>query len=317
MQAAQDNGQSEHAEQLLSEAMKWVLRDGFIGSSAPVRISLGIGLDKGKSRQENQDYAFADRALRSLPDGTQETVGIFVVADGIGGMINGGEASRLGVHAFVDSVYPRLLSEPLHGPAVKDLLIEGIQSANEEVYLCGQNRTLPSLGMGTTLVAALSVGTEIYVTGVGDSRAYLSREGKLKQLTEDHTEVASLVREGILTPDQQFTHPNRHIIYRALGEETVEIDDPVSLSLQHNDVLLFCSDGLWEMVRDPEAGDIAKILANGALSAEEMARDLVQLALSNGGRDNVGLVVARVEVDSAEGRAPVLEPSLDATGREV
>jgi protein phosphatase len=303
MQAALDNGQSEHAEQLLAQAMQWLVRNEIITSweNAPVRISLGIGLDIG-SRQENQDAVFADRTLRSLPNGVQETVGIFVVADGMGGLMNGQEASRRAVHAFVDTVYLRLLSEPLYGTAVKDLLIEGIQAANEEVYLCSQNGVHLGVTMGTTLVAVLSVGTEVYATGVGDSRAYLYREGEgLKQLTEDHSEVASQVRAGILAPDQLFTHPRRHVIYRALGVESVEIDDPVSLHFQKNDVLLLCSDGLWEMVRDP--GDMVKILADKQLLAEEMARDLVQLALNGGGHDNVGLAVARVEVD--------------ATGREV
>ncbi|MBA2680401.1 MAG: serine/threonine-protein phosphatase [Ktedonobacteraceae bacterium] len=321
MKAAQDNAQADHGSYLFAKAMEWLGRDEQQDdewSGSAVRFSLGIGLDTGTNptRRENEDYAFADRMLRSLPGGVQETVGIFVVADGVGGSINGQEASRLAVHAFVDAVYPRLIEEPLHGAAVKDLLVEGVRKANEAVYERNQDVLLLGAIMGTTLVSVVSVGTEAYVTGVGDSRVYLYREGKLKQLTQDHSLVAAKVRLGEITPEQVFTHPQRNVIYRALGEASVEIDEPISLHLQNGDVLLLCSDGLWEMVRDPQGGDIAKILADEHLSAEEMAEQLVQLALSGGGpnnigggHDNVGIVVARTEVDIAECETLIFSPS--------
>lgn len=307
MQAAKANGQSEHAAHQLARALEWLERDGQQDdqSDSPIRFFVGVGLDTGTHRPINEDYAFADSHLRTLPDGTEETVGIFVVADGVGGSVNGQEASRLAVHAFVDSVYPRLLIENLRGVAVKDVLVEGMRAANEAVYQRNQDVFLMGASMGTTFVAVVSVGLEAYVAGIGDSRVYLYRNGEgLTQLTQDHSLVAAKILAGEITPLQAYTHPQRNVIYRALGEASVEIDEPSTIRLQSGDILLLCSDGLWEMVRDPQAADIAQILADENLSAEEMSEQLVQLALrgggpnnTGGGHDNVGIVVAKAEVN--------------------
>jgi serine/threonine protein phosphatase PrpC len=311
MKVVQDNEQLEHASSLFFQAMKWLAYDSEDKwKNSAIRFSIGVGLDAGLRRPTNEDYVFADALLRSRLDGTQETVGLFVVADGIGGAVNGQEASRLAVHTFIDSVYPRLLTEEdVYGTAIREIFVEGLREANEAVYQRNQDVLLLGETMGTTIVAVVSVGTESYVAGIGDSRAYLFREGiGLKQLTQDHSLVAIKVSSGEIAPEQVFTHPQRNVIYKALEKGAVEIDEPVSLQLQDGDVLLLCTDGLWEMVRDPQGADIAAILAEKNLSAEEMSERLVQLALAGGGlnnigggHDNIGIVVAKAEVkDIAE-----------------
>jgi len=322
MQAAQANNHPEHAASLFTQAMEWSRRidQHTRWEHSPVRFSIGMGLDIGTNprRVENQDYAFADRAVRDLACGSPEAVGIFVVADGVGGSVNGQEASRLAVHAFVDYVYPRLLQEPLYDLAVKELLVEGVRKANEVVYQRNQDPFLLGSTMLTTFVAIVSVGTDAWVVGLGDSRAYLYRRGEgLLQLTQDHSQVANLVRAGMITAQEVYTHPKRNEIYRALGMAAeVPIDEPVPLQLQDEDRLLLCSDGLWEMVRDPQGADIVKILASRQHSAGEMAESLVQLALRGGGpnnigggHDNVAVVVAHVEVNYANCPTILLPPT--------
>lgn len=172
--------------------------------------------------------------------------------------------------------------------------------------------------MGTTLTAVVSVGVQAYVVSVGDSRAYLYRPGYgLAQLTRDHSLVAAKVLAGEITPEQVYTHPKRNVLLRSLGEKEVVIDEPACVLLQDGDVLLLCSDGLWEMVRDPEGQDIVAILAKAQLSAPAMAKQLVQLALRGGGHiarawggghDNVGVLVVRSHIQIADYETIPLEP---------
>ncbi len=315
MRAALENEQPEHAAYLFQHAMEWLHRHDSEASSPwpAVRYSLGIGLHAGRNpKQPNEDYTFAEQLVRSLGSGAQETMGLFVVADGMGGHTNGQKASRLAVHALVDYLLPQLSSgEDLRGPALKELLVKGVRRANGEVHRRKED-------MGTTLTAVVSVGVQAYVASVGDSRAYLYRPGYgLAQLTRDHSLVAAKALSGEITPEQVYTHPKRNVILRALGEEEVVIDEPARVLLQDGDVLLLCSDGLWEMVRDPEGEEIAAILAKAQLSAQAMAKQLVQLALQGGGHiarelggghDNVGIVVVRSQIQIADCETIPLEP---------
>jgi serine/threonine protein phosphatase PrpC len=223
-----------------------------------------------------------------------------VIADGMGGHANGRDASRLAIHEISSHITPLLLRErraeasPLPEATDEDeqefllnLLMDGVDQANLAIYQ--QNSTRSSM-MGTTIAAAIVVDTTAYIVNVGDSRVYLYRASDgLTQITRDHSAVARLVELGEITRDEIYTHPQRNQIYRCLGEHsTVEMDTFI-VPLQPDDILLLCSDGLWEMVRDPA---IEEIMATSPHLPTEISEMLVQAALEEGGADNISVVVA-------------------------
>jgi serine/threonine protein phosphatase PrpC len=181
-----------------------------------------------------------------------------------------------------------LLSRELNDASLTDMLVGGVDWANRAILQRGRELNCT---MGTTLTAALIVGMRAYIVNVGDSRTYLYREGSgLRQVSHDHSVVATLVAFGEITPDEVYTHPDRGTIYRCVGsDENVDVDDFV-VDLCRGDILLLCSDGLWEMVRDPA---IAHILQQYQDPPRASAA-LIEAALRGGGVDNVSAVVARV-----------------------
>jgi serine/threonine protein phosphatase PrpC len=256
-------------------------------------LSLAVGTrsDPGIKRKHkpNEDSLFAMKGERTL-DSKPEQFGLFVVADGMGGHANGQDASRLAIQTIVDAVLPPLSeADRLNGDALQNLLLEGVQRANQAVY---QHNQEVRADMGTTMTAALVVGSTAYVANVGDSRTYLYREPDgLKKVTNDHSVVASLVEAGIIKPDDIYTHPKRNQIYRSLGEKpTVEVDG-FKVPLQMGDKLLLCSDGLWDMVRDPT---IEKILKTPIPDPGQTGNALIKAALDGGGEDNVSVIVIQI-----------------------
>jgi serine/threonine protein phosphatase PrpC len=301
LQLALVNDQPQHAELLLAHAMELMApaltgqHPACLPANLPIQFSAGVGLDLGKKRRgkPNEDFVFA--TLGTITP-TQEPFGLFVVADGVGGQANGQEASHLAIETIVDYVLPRVRGGQMDDASWGELLRNGVEWANVVVYQ--RNQQLAGSLMGTTVTAALVVGPEVFVANVGDSRTYLYRPGRgLAQLTRDHSTVAQLVEMGAITRDEVYTHPRRNEIYRSLGASpTVEVDvfrEP----LHDGDVLLLCSDGLWEMV--PDEQQIADALSTTWATADYMAEKLVQLALAAGGLDNIGLSTVRVRIDVA------------------
>jgi serine/threonine protein phosphatase PrpC len=237
----------------------------------------------------NEDNLFAGQVVREV-NGDLIPLGLLVVADGMGGHANGQDASRIAIQTIANYILPQLLKgDSLPGEGYKQLLLDGVQRANQAVH----KGNVDSHGdMGTTMTGALVVGTTAYVANVGDSRTYLYREGEgLSKITQDHSVVASLVSAGIIKPDDIYTHPKRNQIYRSLGErENVEID-PFVVPLQPDDKLLLCSDGLWDMVRDPL---IEGVIKQHAPDLDKTADGLIQAALDGGGEDNVSVIVAHI-----------------------
>ena len=147
--------------------------------------------------------------------------------------------------------------------------------------------------MGSTLTLAVVEGSRATIAHVGDSRAYLWRDGSLRQLTEDHSVPGALLKQGQITPEEAYDHPHRHVLYRCLGlKPGVEVDIYPSLELQHGDALLLCSDGLWGMVSPAEK--LAALLV-AETSPPITCRRMVDAANEGGGEDNISVVLVRVE----------------------
>lgn len=310
LQLALVNDQPQHAELLLAHALYLMSpaltgqHPAFLPNDLPIQLSAGVGLDPGKKRRgkPNEDCVFAAQGIVAP---TQEPFGLFVVADGMGGHVNGQEASRLAIETIVDTILPLVRAGMMDDTSWGELLRNGVERANVVVYQ--RNQQLSGSSMGTTVTAALVVGPEAFVANVGDSRTYLyrSRQG-LAQLTRDHSTVAQLVEMGAITRDEIYIHPRRNEIYRSLGAApSVEVD-VFRETLHDGDVLLLCSDGLWEMV--PDEQQLAHVLSSSWASADYMAERLVQLALVAGGLDNIGLVVVRVRIEDITGLQTIITP---------
>jgi serine/threonine protein phosphatase PrpC len=265
------------------------------------RLVVGIGLDPGIKRRDspNEDSIFAIQGMRITDNGSMPA-GLFVVADGMGGHANGREASRTAIHTLSDVVVPALLRDVSgrdaeeEGTLFQDMLKDGAHRANLALYR--RNREMEHM-MGTTLTTALIANSTAYVVNVGDSRTYLYRPGEgLKQVTRDHSHVARLVEEGKIMPEEIYTHPRRNQIYRCLGEHASVEMDTFTVHLETDDVLILCSDGLWEMVHDPA---LEKLIAASAQNPAQMSAILVQAALNHGGHDNISVIV--VGLLAAEG----------------
>jgi len=228
--------------------------------------------DPGRRRRQNEDSYVVRPPL-------------FAVADGMGGAQAGELASRLAVEAMG--------GEP--ESSGEERLATLIREANRRVFARSHEDAAAS-GMGTTMTAAL-VGDEGTVTigHVGDSRAYLLRQDRLEQLTEDHSLVAELVRTGRLSAEEAETHPQRSVITRALGTDP-EVDvDVFTVQAEPGDLFLLCSDGLTTMVDDEE---IRRTLSEGREDLESAARELVARANRGGGEDNITVVF--FELDEGE-----------------
>ncbi len=256
-----------------------------------LRLEVGSGWDVGikRKKQPNEDSMVAMQGT-CIYNNALLPFGLLVVADGMGGHAAGQEASYLAVQAMVQWVAPHIAGvNAMSDELLAELLADGVRQAN--LAVCQRSQEVGS-DMGTTITAALVLDSNAYVVNVGDSRTYLYREGAgLRQITHDHSLVARLVAAGRITPDEVYTHPDRNQVYRGLGDKrNVEVDS-FMLTLQTGDRLLLCSDGLWEMVRDPE---IARILQHLEWNPAQTSSALIQSALNGGGLDNISAIVAQV-----------------------
>ncbi len=213
---------------------------------------------------------------------------LVAVADGMGGQGHGQEASQLAARSLVEYMSGPLCSEQSTPGGLLSLLKAGVQYANRAVFERNQEQQTV---MGTTMTVALMSETTAYVAHVGDSRLYLYREARLRQITYDHSVVAALVEAGSITSEDVYIHPWRNQIYRSLGSEAWVEVDTFTVPLTAGDILLLCSDGLWEMVRNKE---IAAIVSTPMVGPTDTAHELIQAALAGGGDDNVSVIVVQV-----------------------
>lgn len=263
--------------------------------SAParqMRIRWGGASDRGLRRSENQDAMYAD-------------IGLFVVADGMGGHLGGSVASSLAVKTLA-----------ANSPSTPSELLAAVRHANQVVH--HRSTAHPDLtGMGTTLCAiAVTQSDDSRVwclVNVGDSRVYRYQSGELTQLTVDHNFVAEMVRAGDLTPEQAADHPRRNTLTRAIGVEPEVLIDDWILDLTGNDRFLLCTDGLTNELTESEIVE----LLDADHHPSEVARALVRQANDRGGRDNSTALVVDVVIEGlpAPTTAPA-EPAVEAGSTE-
>ena len=218
-----------------------------------------------------------------------EERGVFAVADGMGGHLAGEVASSMAVDAV------RRMAKANRAPSIA-VLRDTVQDAHRAIYRRACARPECS-GMGTTLSLLWHGGKYVYIAHVGDSRIYRQRDGRLEQITQDHSLVAEMVRGGLITAEQARTHPRRNIITRALGTPGDNTPDLLAAETKPGDVWLLCSDGLTGMVED---ADIERVIAENPL--EQAADTLLRLALEAGGRDNITLILYRHDEQMPQAR---------------
>lgn len=252
-------------------------------SGAPL-LSVGLATDVGRVRKHNEDTARVE--------GT-----VFVVADGMGGHAAGEVASRIAAECLME-----LAARPSLEPGD---IVEQVGEANRRILASAADHPEQS-GMGTTAagLAVVSVdgSPQWAVFNIGDSRVYRYLDGRLQQVTADHSEVWELVERGLITPEQAHRHPLRNIVTRSLGREPMGAVDTWVLPPHPGETFLVCSDGLSNELA---AEQIEAVLA-GAEGAQEAATELVRQAVAAGGRDNVTAVVIR-----SLGLEPVADPAVD------
>jgi protein phosphatase len=276
---------------------------------APViTVQTGAMTHRGKVRSNNEDQFLVARLAKSMKicqsslSNSGETRfsvedgHLFVVADGMGGAAAGERASALALES-IESFALNTLKWFLHlDKADESHLVGELRQALELADRAVVNEADANFrynGMGTTLTMAYSVGLDLYLVHAGDSRAYLFREGHLEQITTDHTLVQMMISGGVLQPEAAKTHPRRNVVTNVIGGPSAGVHAEIhKIRVQDGDVLLLCSDGLNEPVEDQQIAECLMSTTDSQLASEK----LVELALENGGPDNVTAVVARYSI---------------------
>lgn len=304
--------EDEAAEAIAEPGLTAVLRQlrtGGVGSAAelaalmeamlaerthpmPLRQIYGAATDTGIVRNHNED-SYLTIQLHLNNDNNPETWGVYIVSDGMGGHAAGEVASGLAVRGAADLILGEYLARAVQPDAVfseeeaRDLVRRAILRANESVV--AESRVQGN-DMGATFTIALVVGDRAVVGNIGDSRTYLLREGKLRRISKDHSLVQRLVDLGQIADEDIYTHPQRNAVLRSLGDKAELEVDVFAERLRPGDALFLCSDGQWEMTRDPE---MERILTRED-DPTTVCAALVAAANQAGGEDNITAVLVRL-----------------------
>lgn len=248
------------------------------------KLEIAFQTDVGKKRSTNQDSVGVFENKKKIKIG--------IVADGMGGHQAGDVASRLTV-MDLGTIWEN--SELSDETEIKEWLVENIQRLNQEIFEEGQTNP-DKLGMGTTIVAVAIIEDKVILANVGDSRSYLVRNHQITQLTEDHSLVNELLKNGEITKEEALRHPRKNVLLRSLGIPGQVDVDIISLMIEEKDKILLCSDGLSNMISDET---ILEILDN-ELTIKEMLETLINEANAAGGRDNITVLITLIEKEVGE-----------------
>lgn len=258
----------------------------------PSKLATLVGRlsDVGLRREVDEDALLTVELLQFTQAGYQ-LVGLYAVADGMGGASAGEVASRLVTETMARAVTQNILAAPSVTPSDNDYanwLRAAIEQANATVLAA---RTRAHTDMGSTVVAALVVGNQAHIANVGDSRAYLITRERITRLTKDHSLVQALADGGAISEEDARTHPQRNYILRNVGDKPQVVVDLYRVQIEAGQSLLLCCDGLWELVRDEQIRDIV----NRHPNPQDACRELIRVANENGGDDNITCVLVRFE----------------------
>ncbi len=257
-------------------------------------LAYGIASDVGLIRNNNEDACFGMQ-WHSITVDNRPDFGFFVVADGMGGHLDGERAAGIAVQTLsaemLGKIYAPLLRNFSAGdsPTVLEALVAACEKANEAVIA-----SVP--GGGTTLTALAIIGNLAYLAHVGDSRAYLIHDDKIEQLTTDHTLVQRLVEMKELTPQEAENYPQKNVLYRAMGQNDDLRMERLVRTLPPLSRVLLCTDGLWDMLDD----QMMKAVISDATSPQQACDKLVSLANDRGGADNISVIVLQTPGGGAD-----------------
>lgn len=286
------NGEEPEDTKIIDDGHTQKLPDlevAMLGMQKGKRIALGQHSDVGQIRTNNQDGVGSFISSFSTSEDMPE-FGIFVVADGMGGHHDGEKASAATVRVVLRYLTEHLYLALIQGqdgdserPTISDVLRDAIQAANRVVA-----QKVPE--GGTTVTAAAIMGDLSYIAHVGDSRAYIIDRDKVEHITRDHSLVQRLIELEQLTPEEAAEHPQRNVLYRAIGQnENIEVDI-ITRRLGAGSRLLLCSDGLWNLIPDDEIRNVVNATPNPQIACET----LVKLANDRGGPDNISVIIVRM-----------------------
>jgi len=253
--------------------------------------------DRGQKRESNEDYTASDFVeIKSDDPNSKLDCGIIVLADGMGGFEMGEVASQTAAKIFIEEIKLKInFSTNPDELNFDTILINAVEAANREVYKMTLEKMQP---MGTTLVGAVIINGKAYIVNVGDSRAYLIKPpSSIRQITKDQSAVQDMFEAKIITREQMKNHPRRNYVTKSLGLKEDVSPDIFHQDLKNDNILMLCSDGLFNMVDDDEIikivnRDLAEDLvpeASFATQMQKIATDLIALANKNGGVDNISV----------------------------
>ncbi len=255
----------------------------------PKQLIVGVAIDVGRQRKNNEDSLFS---LATIIDSneTSTAFGIFIVADGMGGHNNGEVASEIAVRTvsyhLVKTLFPAIYSPKPFTPkgSLQDIFTNGFIEANDMI-------NKQSNGGGTTLTAVLTIGSQMTIAHIGDSRAYsIYLDGKIVPLTRDHSLVSRLVELGQITEEDANNHPQKSTLYNAVGQRDAPQPDILSANFPDPGFLMICSDGLWGVLSEE---DMVSIIFS-APSPHQASKDLVDAANLAGGPDNITVILVKL-----------------------
>ena len=242
-------------------------------------MEIGVKTDVGIIRENNQDaYYISSREDRPL----------FIVADGMGGHKAGEIASSMAIDIISKNFKKHLIDTSVNEEDIKDIIKESIYEANDKIYIKSTEDERYS-GMGTTVTLAYVLNEKIFIGHVGDSRAYLLSNGILSQITEDHSLVEELIRNGSISREEAKHHPQRNIITRAVGTSNEIRADIITKYKSKDDILLLCTDGLINIVDDEQIKK--SLFINECI--QKACEELVSISNDRGGFDNVTILAVK------------------------